>query len=127
MPRKTRARPTRPEDVRARLELARREMRAVGEGVAETVALERARGAAFVVEAEDSRARLRPYRRQPGLDWLARKGRISEAQRTAGLRYRDAYLIAQPTVAIGSTLEAQPGGGSGGPPLDALLGRAGRR
>jgi hypothetical protein len=64
------------------------------------------------------------YRRQPGLEWLARKGRISEHQRAAGERYRDAYLVAQPTVAIGSTLEVQPGGASGGPGLKALVARA---
>jgi hypothetical protein len=122
MSKKSRVRPTRPEDARARLEA-----RAVEHGVAETVGLERARGAAFVIEAEEDRERQRPYRRQPGLDWLARKGRISETQRAAGLRYRDAYVIAQPIIAIGSTLEVQPGMGAGGPPLKTLLARAGRR
>jgi hypothetical protein len=122
MSKKSRVRPSRPEDARARLEA-----RAVADGVAETVALERARGAVFAIEAEDARERQRPYRRQPGLEWLTRKGRISEAQRAAGLRYRDAYAIAQPTIALGSTLEVQPGMGSGGPPLKVLLARAGRR
>jgi hypothetical protein len=103
------------------------EARAVAEGVAETVALERRRGAAFQAAADEKTARERPYRRQPGLDWLARKGRISEAQRKAGERYRDAYAIAQPVVAIGSTLEVQPGMGGGGPSLKALVDRAGRR
>ena len=108
-------------------ERARAQARAVAEGVAETVALERRRGAAFAVAAEEKGARARPYRRQPGLDWLARKGRISEAQRKAGERYRDAYAIAQPVVAIASTLEVQPGMGGGGPSLNALVARAGRR
>lgn len=106
---------------------ARDEGRAVTDGVAETLALERRRGAAFAVEGEGARARERPYRRQPGLDWLQRKGRISEAQKAAGERYREAYLIAQPTIAIASTLEVQPGLGGGGPSLAALVARADRR
>ncbi|HEX3699035.1 MAG TPA: hypothetical protein VHV27_00020, partial [Phenylobacterium sp.] len=73
---------------RARLHAARRraqaEARAVTEGVAETLALERRRGAAFQLAEPQARGRPRPYRRQPGLDWLARKGRLSEAQRQAG-------------------------------------------
>jgi hypothetical protein len=106
---------------------AQAQARAVAEGVAETVALERGRGAAFETAGEGGKARERPYRRQPGLDWLARKGRISETQRKAGERYRDAYAIAQPVAAIGSTLEVQPGMGGGGPSLKALVDRAGRR
>lgn len=110
---------------------AREEARAVSERVAETLALDRRRGAAFRVEGEDSQkdkaARERPYRRQPGLDWLARKGRISEAQRQAGARYGEAFRLAEPTVAIGSTLEVQPGLGGGGPPLKVLIARAGMR
>jgi hypothetical protein len=106
---------------------AQAEARAVGEGVAETLALERRRGAAFQLEPGPARGRPRPYRRQPGLDWLARKGRISEAQRQAGERYRDAYLAAEPVAAIGSTLEVQPGMGGAGPPLSTLVSRADRR
>jgi hypothetical protein len=103
--------------------LARQEARAVAAGVAETLGLERGRGAVFAEEGEDGRGR-GTYRRQPGLEWLARKGRISEAQKAAGERYRDAYLVAQPTLAIGSTLEVQPGMASGGPALKALVARA---
>jgi hypothetical protein len=103
------------------------EARAVAEGVAETLALERRRGAAFGLAETDARGRDRPYRRQPGLDWLARKGRISETQKKAGERYRDAYLVAAPVAAIGSTLEVQPGMGGGGPSLAALVARADRR
>jgi hypothetical protein len=101
---------------------AREEARAVAAGVAETLGLERRRGAVFV-DDEDGRER-GAYRRQPGLEWLARKGRISDAQKAAGERYRDAYLVAQPVVAIASTLEVQPGMGSGGPALKALIARA---
>jgi hypothetical protein len=112
-------------DERTRLELsARREAeRAVAAGLTETLALERGRGAVFTEEDAGGRDRA-PYRRQPGLEWLARKGRISEAQKAAGERYREAYLIAQPIVAIGSTLEVQPGMGSGGPALKTLVARA---
>src|SRR4051812_24479966 len=99
------------------------EARAVSAGVAETLGLEARRGAAFTAEDEGS-GRERPYRRQPGLDWLARKGRISEAQKAAGLRYRDAYAVAQPTLSLASTLEVQPGMSAGGPSLKALVARA---
>jgi hypothetical protein len=106
---------------------AQAEARAVAEGVAETVALEQRRGAVFELAETDGRGRDRPYRRQPGLDWLQRKGRISETQRKAGERYRDAYLVAEPVAAIGSTLEVQPGMGGGGPALATLVARADRR
>lgn len=111
---------------------AREEARAVEAGVAETLSLERRRGAAFALGADDPPqgkrgARAQPYRRQAGLDWLARKGRISEAQKQAGLRYRDAFVLAEPTIALASTLEVQPGLGGGGPPLKMLLARAGQR
>ncbi|THD80600.1 MAG: hypothetical protein E7812_07680 [Phenylobacterium sp.] len=107
---------------------AEAEARAVGQGVAETLALERGRGAAFAVaEPDRGSPRDRPYRRQAGLDWLARKGRISEAQRAAGERYGEAFRIAQPVISLGSTLEVQPGMGGAGLPLKALIARAGHR
>jgi len=105
---------------------ARAEARAVAAGVEETLALERRRGAVFAEVAEDGRER-GAYRRQPGLEWLARKGRITADQKAAGERYREAYLVAQPVVAIGSTLEVQPGMAAGGPALKALVARAGFR
>jgi hypothetical protein len=108
-------------------ERAQAEARAVAEGVAETVALEHRRGAVFELAETDARGRERPYRRQPGLDWLARKGRITETQKKAGERYRDAYLVAAPVAAIASTLEVQPGMGDAGPSLAALVARADRR
>jgi hypothetical protein len=112
-------------DDRARLETqARRaQARAVADGVAETLGLEARRGAEFAAE-DDGGGRGGPYRRQPGLDWLARKGRISEAQKAAGLRYRDAFVVAQPTQSLPSTLEVQPGMSAGGPSLKALVARA---
>jgi hypothetical protein len=112
--------------VEARRRAALAEAAAVADGVAETVSLERARGAVFAAEADEA-GRRGAYRRQAGLDWLARKGRITETQRAAGERYREAYTVAQPAVAIGSTLEVQPGMSVGGPPLDVLVARAGRR
>jgi len=108
---------------RLAIQARRAQTRAVSEGVAETLSLEARRGAVFTAE-DDGAGRERPYRRQPGLDWLARKGRISEAQKAAGLRYRDAFIVAQPTLSLPSTLEVQPGGGAAGPSLKTLVARA---
>ncbi|HSV04011.1 MAG TPA: hypothetical protein VLI41_12480 [Phenylobacterium sp.] len=106
---------------------ARAEASQVAGGVAETVALQRGRGAAFEKPKPGRGGRETPYRRQAGLDWLARKGRISEAQKAAGLRYGEAFRIAQPMLSIGSTLEVQPGMGGAGLALKALIDLAGRR
>jgi len=111
-------------------EKVRAEAQAIAGGVAETLALERRRGAAFAKTEADRRRRgpsEAPYRRQAGLDWLAGKGRISEPQKAAGLRYGEAFRIAEPLLSIGSTLEVQPGLGGGGLPLKALIDLAGRR
>lgn len=83
----------------------RQAARAVAAGVEETLRLERGRGAAFA-ECDDGRER-GPCRRQAGLEWLARKGRITADQRAAGERYRDAYK-AQPSAAIGSNWRCSP-------------------
>lgn len=96
------------------LEMRRRdraEAAAVAEGVAETVGLSEARGAQF----EGPQAPGRPYRRQTGLDWLARKGRISAAQKSAGERYGVLYRRTAREGAIRSTLDVRPGGGPSGP------------
>jgi hypothetical protein len=99
---------------------ARAEAQAVAEGVAETVALSRARGSA--IEAPPAGARRGAYRRQEGLEWLARKGRISDAARAAGERYGWAYRRARLEPSIPSTLDVKPGGGfPGAPPLAAVL------
>ncbi len=106
-------------------EKGRAETRAVAEGVAETVSLARARGAAFEKPAPTRGTRETPYRRQAGLDWLARKGRISEAQKAAGERYGACWRRAGAQPSIGSTLEVQPSGGlAGGPSLNLLLKQA---
>lgn len=56
---------------------------------------------------------------------MARKARISPAQRKAGERYREPFAVAQPVAATGSTPEVRPGMGGAGPSLKALLERAG--
>jgi hypothetical protein len=111
-------------------EQARTEAKAVAEGVAESVDLARGRGAAFEKPAARLGAkggeRETPYRRQTGLEWLAKKGRITAAQRQAGEAYGAAFRRAGAGARIGSTLEVQPGGGgsAGGPSLALVLARA---
>ena len=104
-----------------RREAARTEMLAVAQGVAETVALAQARGAAFDKQAPRRGERDTPYRRQAGLDWLAGKGRLSARQKAAGERYGACYRRAGQTPSIASTLEVQPGGSGGGPSLGLIL------
>ena len=108
-------------DRRAR---ARAEARAVSEGVAETVALSRARGAGFEAPTQRRGEREGAYRRLTGLDWLAKKGRLSERQKGAGERYGACYRKARAEASIGSTLDVQPGGAPQGTPLTAVLAQA---
>lgn len=104
---------------------ARLEAQAVAGGVAESVALSRARGAAIVMPAAEPGERQRTYRRLPGLEWLARRGRLSEAQKVAGERYGATYRRARGAGAIGSTLDVKPGLGLGeGPPLATVVAQA---
>ena len=103
-------------------EKARAEGRAVAEGVAETVALDRARGAAFEAPAPRKGERETPYRRQAGLEWLLKKGRISERQKAAGEAYGACWRRAGSAPPMGSTLEVQPSGGlAAGPSLGLVL------
>ena len=98
--------------------------RAVADGVAETVALGRARGAAFEKPSAESRTRREtPFRRQGGLEWLAGKGRISARQQAAGEAYGALWRRVGDGPALGSSWEAQPGGGgtAAGPSLGLLL------
>lgn len=105
-----------------RRDKARAEARAVAEGVAESVALSRARGAAFVKDAGPRAARETPYRRQTGLAWLARKGRLTPQQVAAGQRYGEVFRRSGAAPSMGSTLEVQPGGNaSTGPALGLIL------
>lgn len=102
---------------------ARLEAQAVASGVAETVALSQARGAAFAEPPAESGGRAKPYRRLAGLDWLARKGRLNAAQKAAGERYGAFYRQARGEIAIASTLDIRPGGASE-TPLTAVVARA---
>jgi len=103
-------------------ERGRAEAVAVAEGVAETVGLAQARGAAFDKPAARRGERETAYRRQSGLELLAARGRITARQRAAGEAYGEAWRRAGAAPAIGSTLAVQPGGGqAGGPSLAMIL------
>jgi hypothetical protein len=99
----------------------RTEARAVAEGVAETVGLSEARGAVFETAPAQRGERETPYRRMAGLEWLWKKGRITERQRSAGERYGDRYRRADAAPTIGSTLDVQPGSSATAGPSLALL------
>lgn len=76
--------------------LARREALQVAHGVEETIALRRGRGEALIGPSQNTRGpRATPYRRQPGLDWLAAKGRIDSCAKAAGERYGAAFRRAR--------------------------------
>ena len=97
---------------------ARAEAAEVAAGVAETVALSRARGAAFVQPGK----RAAHIRRLTGLEWLASKGRICAAAKAAGERYGAAYRRAKLNPSIPSTLDVKPGRGPGPKaPPDSIL------
>ena len=102
---------------------ARAEAEAVAQGVAETVRLSRARGAAIAEPpAKKNRVCVQPYRRQTGLDWLASKGRIDATAQAAGERYGAAYRRAKLDPSIPSTLDMKPGRGPGPKaPPDSIL------
>jgi len=105
--------------------MVRAEAQAVSAGVAETVALSRARGAAIEASPAQPGRREGPYRRQPGLEWLTRKGRIAIDQRAAGERYGAIYRRAKNEGSIPSTLDIRPRASApGGASLSMLLGRA---
>lgn len=109
-------------------EKGRTEARAVADGVAESVELAKARGAEFDKPAARRGERETPYRRQAGLDWLARKGRITDRQKAAGEAYGACFRRAGSAPAIGSTLEVQPSGGlAAGPSLGLILKQAAGR
>jgi hypothetical protein len=101
---------------------AEAESAAVTAGVAETVALSRARGEA-IAEPRPRRARtcVQPYRRQSGLDWLVGKGRIDAAARAAGERYGQAYRRVKLEASIPSTLGERVRGAFVAPALSEVL------
>jgi hypothetical protein len=92
-------------------EKGRSEARAVADGVAETVALGRSRGAAFDKPASRKGERETPYRRQAGLEWLLKKGRITDRQKAAGEAYGECFRRAGSEPPMGSTWEVQASGG----------------
>jgi hypothetical protein len=109
-------------------EKGRAEARAVADGVAESVALARSRGAEFDKPAPRKGERETPYRRQPGLEWLLRKERITARQKAAGEAYGECFRRAGSAPPIGSTLEVQPSGGlAAGPSLGLVLKQAAGR
>lgn len=101
----------------------RAEARAVAEGVAETVALSRARGSAVAEPPKaQRRVRAQPYRKLSGLEWLEKKGRLNPQQRAAGERYGQAYRRAKAETGLGSSWNAQPDAGPPvGRPLSEIL------
>jgi hypothetical protein len=99
---------------------ARAEAVAVAEGVAETVALSRARGAA-VVGGGRGAARAQPLKRLSGLEWLAAKGKISAEAKAAGERYGWVYRRVKLDKAIPSTLDVRIRGQFLAPSLEDVL------
>jgi hypothetical protein len=103
-------------------ERGRTEARAVAEGVAETVTLSQARGAAIDKAPAQRGERETPYHRRSGLEWLFAKGKITERQRLAGERYGECYRRAGLHAPLTSSLALGPSGGTaGGPSLGFLL------
>ncbi|OXE35244.1 MAG: hypothetical protein CGW95_15105 [Phenylobacterium zucineum] len=78
-------------------------------GVAESVGLARARGAAIVAQCGTDR-RHGPLKRLSGLEWLARKGRLTPAQKAAGERYGVLWRRVEAAARIGSSLDMNFGG-----------------
>lgn len=103
---------------------ARAEAREVADGVAETVALSRARGSAIEDGSPGGRrVRAQPYQRQTGLQWLSGKGRIDATARAAGERYGAVYRRVALERAIPSTLDLRVRGDFVGPSLEEVLAR----
>ena len=101
---------------------ARAEAADVADGVAETVALSRARGAAVLGPDPGGRAaRAAPHKRLSGLEWMAAKGKISEAALAAGQRYGWVYRRVRLDKAIPSTLDVRIRGPFLQPSLEEVL------
>ena len=103
---------------------AREHAQAVAAGVAETVALSRARGQA-IAEPSVTKRRvcLQPYKRQTGLEWLETKGRIGAQARSAGELYGWAYRRVKLEKAIPSTLSLEVRGTFMAPSLAEVVAR----
>ncbi len=109
---------------RERQDRARAEAAEVAAGVAETVALSRARGAAVAGPAD--RARAGPHRRQTGLETLAARGRITPGAMVAGVRYGDAYRRVKHEAPLPSSLAPRLGGAFAGPDPRSVMAQAER-
>lgn len=84
----------------------------VRDGLADTVALERARGEKIEVSGGEAARRRVRVRTRDGLESLQRGGTISDGQYRAGLLYRDLYEAADPERDLKSQmseLERRPG------------------
>lgn len=100
---------------------ARAEAVAVAEGVAETVALSRARGAAVTGGGGRGAARATPLKRLTGLEWLAARGKIGAEAKAAGERYGWVYRRVKLDKAIPSTLDVRVRGPFMPPSLEETL------
>jgi hypothetical protein len=88
--------------------------RAVRDGLAESVALEAARGETIEISRrQENRGRVR-IRTRDGLETLERSGAIDQTQYKAGLLYRDLYEATDPERDLRSHLEGLERRGRGG-------------
>lgn len=78
-----------------RQERQRVEFREVTEGMAETIALERERGAEIITPPAERGGRTKPARRIKGLAWLVERKRITPRQAEAGRRYGVLYSVVE--------------------------------
>ena len=99
---------------------SRAEAAALDRGIDETVGLSQARGVCFEREPLASERHRGVYRRQVGLDWMAKKGRLSSAQRTVGERYGYLYRRVTDVGGLGSSLARAGGEGRGVPLADVV-------
>ncbi|MDZ4375170.1 MAG: hypothetical protein U1C74_27620 [Phenylobacterium sp.] len=93
-------------------------------GVAETVALSRARGAAVVTPGDTPRSAA--HRRLTGLESLAARGRLTPEAMSAGLRYGQAYQRVKHEARLPSSLAPRLGGPASGPDPANVLTQAER-
>lgn len=89
---------------------AKAEADAVNAGVAETLTLDHQRGAEFLAPESKRGERAKPIRRLTGLEWLYRKGKITDDQKAVGERYGAIMRVAQSPTSIRSNLNQAPGG-----------------
>lgn len=103
---------------------ARQEAQDVHQGVTETLVLGDRRGEEFHAPSPDRDGKPKPVRRLSGLEFMAGKGLLTEAQITAGERYGEAYRAAVGEESLKSCLDVGPGGGGGEVRPAFLLSRA---